>query len=175
MPQKTSDLTTKLPELRRLVRMSQKDLADSTRAVGESEGVSLATVQSIEAGTTTPKPVTLQRLAAGLVRDPFSGAVDQGRSADVYRQLLVAAGHIEDQPPPTTEPQPRRPVEDLTDDEVAAELERRMGDREVAMSFLAAANNWRGLSPRSQRLILETVRYATGEDDDPPAARRPGR
>lgn len=153
-----------------MVRMTQKDLADSTRAIGERESVSLATIQSIESGTTTPKPITLQRLSAGLVRDPFTGAVDAARAGDVYRQLLVAAGHIEDRPA-EPEPERRRPVEDLTDEEVRDALTRLMQDPKVSAEFLSMAEDWADLAPSAQRFILNSFELARQMDEEVKAAR----
>lgn len=150
--------------------MSQKDLADSTRAIGEADSVSLATVQAIESGTTKPKPVTLQRLAAGLVRDPFTGAVDEARADDVYRQLLVASGDL-DVRSAESPTERRRPVEDLTDDEVREALGRYFQDPNASAQFLSTAEDWEDLDPSAQRFILNSFELARKMNEDIKAAK----
>lgn len=141
----------------------------SREQLAEAGELSVGPIKRIETEGHVPKAPTLQQIANGLATYA-PGRRDQELAADYYAQLMRAAGYIEDRP---VSPEPERPVDDLTDDEVVSELERRTGSRDVAVSLLAAANNWRSLDPRSQRLLLEATRFAAGDDDDAPPA--PGR
>lgn len=149
-------LGRELGAIRTEARLSQGEL-------GKLAGISRNSVGSIEREEWQPKAPTLRALADGAATDG-AGTRDPVKADAFYGRLMRAAGYIEDRP---ADPEPSRSVDDLTDEEVTDELERRFGDREVAVSFLAAAKNWRNLDPRSQRLVLETVRYAAGEDDEP--------
>ena len=153
------DLPSVLAELRREVRISQVELS-------RLAGLSRETVNLIERDMTRPKVDTLRRLANGLATN--GAGVRNAELADgYYERLMRAAGYIKaDSDLGDPGPLVRRPVDDLTDDEVVDELERRMGDREVAVSLLAAANNWRELPPRARRLVLDTIRFAGGEEDE---------
>lgn len=122
-------------------------------------------------------PGTMKQLAFGLATttDRHGEEVtDPSIEQNVLRELMIATGNerLLISANPASPAGEGRTVDDLTDDEVVTELERRVGDRDVAVSLLAAANNWRSLPPRSQRLILETVRYAAGDDEDDQASPR---
>lgn len=143
-----------LGTIRNEARLSQGELA-------RLAGISRNSVGSIEREEWRPKAPTLRLLANGAATDG-AGQRDPQKADVYYDRLMRAAGYLDDRPSTTTE---TYPVDELTDDEVTAELERRIGNREVAVSLLAAANNWKNLDPRSKRVILENVRFAAGDDD----------
>jgi transcriptional regulator with XRE-family HTH domain len=156
-------LADELRQIRREARLTQQGLASLS-------SVALTTIKANERGEAISKAETLRLLARGAATDG-AGDLDPSKADAYYDRLMRAAGYLGEAAPPE-EP---RPVDDLTDEEVVDELERRFGNRDVAVSLLAASKNWRNLSPRSQRLILETVRYAAGEDDDEPTPARRSR
>lgn len=92
--QKTAALSTTLIRYRGLARMSQQQLADSTKALGDAHKVSLATIRDIEADRIISKSQTLRKLARGLALDSFTGEVDEVRAEGIYHDLAVAAGHL---------------------------------------------------------------------------------
>jgi len=150
-----SPLAGVLREIRREERLSQVKLAELAR-------VSLEPIKAIETEGHRPKAETLRKLADGAATNG-AGQRDDHKADGFYERLLVAAGYIASRH--DEEPEAQRPVDDLTDEEVVGELERRMGDREVAVSLLATANDWRQLPPKAKRLILDTIRYVRGDDD----------
>lgn len=164
MIEKTGALSEVLPTLRNMVRLSQKGLAKASKV---SEG----TIRDIETGATVSKPSTLHKLAVALARDPLVHGADDSRVEVVYQRLMVAAGHL-DAPAGAVEEPParRRPVEDLTDEEVVEALTRISNDPRVGAEFLAAAENWQTMAPSAQRFILNGFALARQMDEDIKAA-----
>ena len=153
-------LTRVLPALRREARLSQVQLA-------ELAGVARSAVSGIERGATRPKADTLRLLADGLATDG-TGVHHPDQAAAFYLRLMRAAGYIEAAPP--SEPLRPRPVEDLTEEEVAEALTRLSQDRSLSAQFLAVAGNWQQMSVPAQRAVLNGFELARQFDEEIQAA-----
>lgn len=159
-------------ELAELLKALRTDSRMSREQLAEAGELSVGPIKRIETEGHVPKAPTLQLIANGLATYA-PGRRDDELAAAYYDRLMRAAGYMTG--PATAPLEPSRSVDNLTDEEVVDELERHFGSREVAVSMWAAGKNWRNLKPQSQRLILETVRYASGEDDEPTPSKRSGR
>lgn len=164
MIDKSGALSEELVSLRGLVRLSQRSLA---RASGVSEG----TIRDIESGSTVSKPSTLRKLAVTLASDPLSPSPDAGRVESVYQRLLRAAGYLEDAKA-ESDAERRRPVEDLTDEEVGEALRRWFDIHKVPVALLSTVENWEDLAPPAQRFLLNQFEEARRIDEDIKAAQQ---
>lgn len=142
--------------------MSQAELAGAA-------GISPGPIKAIETEGRVPKASTLQQIANGLAS--YGGdRLDEDLAASYYNRLMEAAGLLPSRA--SLEAQPRRAVEDLTDEEVDAALARRFDDEHASMAFLAQAKNWRDRSPAAKRFILNSFQMADQIDAEVEAAER---
>lgn len=157
-------LATELVQARGETGKSQEDLA-------KLAGVNRNTISDVERAITLSTAPTLRQIADGLATYA-QGRRDEQLADHYYERLMRAAGYLSERSGGEAEAQ--RTVDDLTDDEVIDELERRMGDRDVAVSFLTLARTWRDLDPQAKRMVLEMHRWVGGGDDapSPPSRRR---
>jgi transcriptional regulator with XRE-family HTH domain len=118
----TNTLGETLRRLRIQQRMSQQELAECAE-------VHRSTVRLTEQGKTTPKSETLQRLAEGLASSP-NGTVDTVKAAAFTRELLVAAGLLQDGVP--VEPQTSRRQRRWSREEINELLFSVFGNRDYA-------------------------------------------
>ena len=118
-------------------------------------GVNRNTISDIERRMVLSKSPTLRRIADGLATYA-PGRRDQELADAYYQRLMRAAGYLTDPgPDPSTyEIDPRRPVEDLTDEEVREVLSRISRDPAFSAHLLSAAEEWADMSPEAQRFLL---------------------
>lgn len=163
-----SALAEALREIRGEARLSQAKLASLA-------GVSLEPIKGIETEGHRPKAETLRKLADGAATNG-AGHRNREQADGYYDRLMKAAGYVKEVLP-LDDPAPlaRRPVDDLTDEEVEDALERYSADPEAAVAFLSAVKRWQDMSPSARRLVLFSLEEARRMDEEIERANRQNR